>query len=237
MTSIGSEGLSDVADRDGSHAVPPGMSLGPLRTHRSGAPVGFFAVRQFAPRRSAAQPSAAIEWDYACDFNSPLVAYFIARSGRPKWTGRANGANILGRSAWRSWGLDVDASWFGGKRVPPDLPLPPRRLFLCGLLRDGSCLSFLQRACRRRRRRRNGRPQRQDECRRRRKAAPHRRASSHRAAALHHRHGAEMGQPAQCSTAAARPARMDPGAVDRGDGPQRRGDRDHLAVRSGRVVG
>src|SRR6478672_7882802 len=42
-----------------------------------------------------------------------------------------------------------------------------------------------------------------------------------------------MGQPAQRSAAAARPAAMDPGTVDRGNGPQWRGDRDHLAVRSG----
>src|SRR5258705_317841 len=58
----------------------PGCLLALTDTHSS-APVGFFAFRQFAPRRAAAQLGAAIEWDYACEFNSPLVAYFIEGSG------------------------------------------------------------------------------------------------------------------------------------------------------------
>jgi hypothetical protein len=53
-------------------------------------------------------------------FQFPVGRIFHRRLRRPKWTGCAKGANILGRSAWRSWGLDVDASWFGGKRLPPD---------------------------------------------------------------------------------------------------------------------
>ena len=44
--------------------------------------------------------------------------------------------------------------------------------------------------------------------------------------------GAEMGQPAQRPAAAARAARLDAARVDRGDGPQRRGNRHHLGVRS-----
>src|SRR3954469_20086886 len=90
----GSESLSDVADRDGSHAVPPGLSLDPLRMHLRVRPWASLPSAAFAPRPRAAQPSGAIEWDCARDFNSPLVSYFPTRVRSPKWTGRGNGANI-----------------------------------------------------------------------------------------------------------------------------------------------
>ena len=171
-------------------------------------------------------------------FQFPVGRIFHRAVGRPKWTGRTNGANIA-RScvARRLWELDDDASWSGCGRVTADLTLPPRRLVVCGLLSGQSAGVFCNRGAGDEEGAETEARQRQGACRRSRRAAPHRRASSHRAAALRHRHGSEMGQPAQCSIAAAWPARMDAGAVPRGDGPQRRGDCDHLAVRSGRVDG
>ena len=53
-----SEGLSDVADLDGSHAVPPGMLLGPLRTHRRVRP--WASLQSANLRPDARQHSLAL---------------------------------------------------------------------------------------------------------------------------------------------------------------------------------
>ena len=53
-----SEGLSDVADRDRSHAVPPGMLLGPLRTHRRVRP--WASLQSANLRPDARQHSLAL---------------------------------------------------------------------------------------------------------------------------------------------------------------------------------
>src|SRR3954470_11377588 len=97
----GSERLSDVTDRDGSHAVPPGLSLGPLRMHLR-APVGFSPVRRL--RRGPGQHSLVVQ------LNGITRAISIPRWSHifPRGRGRPNGqAAGMGPTSAPACGAEV----------------------------------------------------------------------------------------------------------------------------------
>ena len=98
----GSERLSDVADRDGSHAVPPGLSLGPVRMH--------LRVRPWASLPSAALRRGTGQHSLVVQLNGIMRAISIPRWSHifPRGRGRPNGqAAGMGPTSAPACGAEV----------------------------------------------------------------------------------------------------------------------------------